>query len=130
MGCEEALELARKGHRVTVLEMRPDLAIDSAYLHREALLLELAKHPDEVTLLTRIRCDEITPQGVRGRDEAGQERFFEADSVLVAAGMKPLREQADALRSCAPDVLVLGDCRKPRRVLEAVRAGYDAGMHL
>ena len=130
VGCEEALELARRGHRVTVLEMRQDLAIDAAYLHRDALLLELAKHPDEVTLLTRIRCDEITPQGVRARDEAGQERFFEADTVLVAAGMKPLRDQADALRPCAPDVLVIGDCRKPRRVLEAVRGGYDAGMHL
>ena len=130
IGCEEALELAKKGHDVTVLEMREALAIDSAYLHRDALLLELAKHRENTKLHCGITCKEITDQGVRAVDSAGEELFFEADSVLVAAGMRPLSAEAEKLRDYASDFLVIGDCLKPRRVLEAVRMGYDAGMHL
>ena len=130
VGCEEGLDLAQRGHRVTVLEMRENVAIDAAYLHREALLLEIAKHPEAITLLTHMRCKEVTPEGVVAVDEAGTTRFFEADTVMVAAGMRPRSEAVESLRDCAPDFLVIGDGWKPRRVLEAVRSGYDAGMHL
>ena len=130
VGCEEGLDLAQRGHRVTVLEMRENVAIDAAYLHREALLLEIAKHPEAITLLTHMRCKEVTLEGVVAVDEAGTTRFFEADTVVVAAGMRPRSEAVESLRDCAPDFLVIGDGRKPQRVLEAVRSGYDAGMHL
>lgn len=130
IGCEEALELAKNGHEVTVLEMRENLAIDSAYLHREALMLELEKQKERVRLLCSVQVEEITEDGVRAVDENGKELFLEADTVLVAAGMKPLSEEVEAFRFCAPDFQVIGDCLKPRRVLEAVRMGYDAAMHL
>jgi pyruvate/2-oxoglutarate dehydrogenase complex dihydrolipoamide dehydrogenase (E3) component len=130
VGCEEGLELAVKGHDVTVLEMRENVAIDAAYLHREALLLEIAKHPSKITLLTDTRCKEIVRDGVVAIDKDGVERLFEADTVIVATGMRSRADVVDSLRGCAPDVQIIGDARRPLRVLEAVRAGYDAGMHL
>ncbi|MFA7620407.1 MAG: FAD-dependent oxidoreductase [Aminobacteriaceae bacterium] len=130
VGCEEGLELATKGHDVTVLEMRENVAIDAAYLHREALLLEIAKHLEKIALLTDMRCKEIVPEGVIAIDKEGVERLFQADTVVVAAGMRSRSDVVDSLRGCAPDVQIIGDARRPLRVLEAVRAGYDAGMHL
>lgn len=56
--------------------------------------------------------------------------MFEADTVLVAAGMRPLSAEVERFRFCAPDFQVIGDCYRPRRVLEAARMGYDAAMHL
>ena len=129
VGCEEGLELAMKGHKVTVLEMRETVAIDSAYLHREALLLEIAKNEDSISLKTEMKCTSITDKGVFALNSEGDELFFPADTVIVAAGMRS-REGLQSLRDCAQDFLVIGDAKKPRRVLEAVRAGYDAGMHI
>lgn len=130
IGCEEALELSKGGREVTVLEMREAVAIDSAYLHRDALLLELQKVEDRVKLRCNMTVREITPEGVRAVDKNGQETLFACDTVLVAAGMQPLSEEVEGLREGAPDFLVIGDCLRPRRVLEAVRMGYDAGMHV
>lgn len=130
IGCEEALELAKNGHEVTILEMRENVAIDSAYLHREALLLELEKQKDRVAIRCGVRVKAITEKGVEAENSDGKPELFEADTVLVAAGMKPLSDEVEKLRECAPDFQVIGDCLKPRRVLEAVRMGYDAAMHL
>ena len=130
IGCEEALELAKNGHEVTVLEMREDVAIDSAYLHREALLLELEKQKEHVKLLCNMSCSEIRENGVTAVTKDGQEQFFAADTVLVAAGMRPLTEETERFRYCAPDFQVIGDCHRPARVLEAARMGYDVAMHL
>lgn len=130
IGCEEALELSKNGHEVTVLEMRDNMAIDSAYLHRDALMLELEKQKEHVKLLCNIQVKEITEKGVTAITKEGAEQLYEADTVLIAAGMKPLSEEVEQFRFCAPDFQVIGDCLKPRRVLEAVRMGYDAAMHL
>lgn len=130
IGCEEALELAADGHEVTVLEMREALAIDSAYLHRDALLLEMAKHKENLNTVCNIKCKEITGNGVTAVDNEGKEIIFKADTVLVAAGMRPLSEEAEKFRFCAPDFQIIGDALKPRRVLEAVRMGYDLAMHI
>lgn len=130
IGCEEALELSKHGHEVTVLEMRENVAIDCAYLHREALLLELEKQKEHVKLLCNISCSEITEDGVTAVTKDGEQRLFEADTVLVAAGMRPLSGEVERFRFCAPDFQVIGDCYRPRRVLEAARMGYDAAMHL
>ncbi len=130
IGCEEALELSKHGHEVTVLEMRENVAIDCAYLHREALLLELEKQKEHVKLLCNISCSEIREDGVTAVTKDGEQQLFEADTVLVAAGMRPLSAEVERFRFCAPDFQVIGDCYRPRRVLEAARMGYDAAMHL
>ena len=130
IGCEEALELAKNGHEVTVLEMREDVAIDSAYLHREALLLELEKQKEHVKLFCNMSCSEIRENGVTAVAKNGEERFFAADTVLVAAGMRPFTEETEKFRYCAPDFQVIGDCYRPARVLEAAKMGYNVAMHL
>ena len=53
---------------------------------------------------------------------------FPFDTVVIAVGYRPLTEVVDALRDSAPEVMTIGDCVKPRKVLQAIRTGYDAGM--
>lgn len=125
MGCEEALYLAQKGKEVTILEMRPDVVIDGAYLYREALLLELAKWP--IKIKTNTECRAINNDGVVTQDKNGQEVLYEADTVVIAAGSKARTSGVDALREYASEFYVIGDGLKAKKVLEAVRSGYDAG---
>ena len=73
---------------------------------------------------------EIRPDGVVARDGEGKNVFFPADSVLLAAGLMPKAEEAEALRSDAYELMIIGDARKPGRVYDAVRQGFDAAMYL
>jgi pyruvate/2-oxoglutarate dehydrogenase complex dihydrolipoamide dehydrogenase (E3) component len=125
VGCETALHLARRGSDVTIVEMLDEVAPDANAFHRTALLLELRKN---VEVRTGLRCVEITDSGVVAVDKNGGRVCLDCDTVVIAVGYRPRKDVVDALRSVAPDVMPVGDCVKPQKVMQAVHAGYDAGM--
>lgn len=127
-GCELGLILAQAGKDVTLIEQKPAVASDAPILHRKALLLELAKLPDKLMVLTECCCTKISAAGVFYRDSKGCERFLPADSVVVAAGQAPPQAEVDGLRRAgAGEFIAIGDCVKPGRILAAVHGGYFAG---
>lgn len=127
VGCEEAIDLAEKGRTVTIVEMKPELCRDAPYLHHEGVLIELDKH--HVQTYLNSSCLEITEQGaVISLD--GKPHLIPADTVVIAAGVKPLMDEAEALRDCALDFRRIGDCKRPRKVYDALREGFDAGTFL
>ncbi len=127
VGVESALWLSWNGHDVTVLEMKDEMAEDAAPGHRMPLMEKLE---ESVALETCTRCVSITDEGVLTETSDGETKLFPADTILLAAGSKALSASVEALRDCAPDFWVTGDCRKPKKVLDAVRSGFDAGMNL
>ena len=58
-------------------------------------------------------------------DEANGRYLFEADTVIYAVGLKPLRAEADELRYGAPEFYQLGDCLTPATIVEANRMAYN-----
>ncbi len=56
----------------------------------------------------------------------GEKRRIECDTVLLAAGLKPRKETAEALRHCAPEteVFIVGDLKKPATIGDAVNAAF------
>lgn len=126
VGCEEALYLAEQGKDVTIIEMRDDVVLDGAYLYREALLIEMAKHP--IKVLKNTTCKAITDEGVAVIDGEGKEQVLEANTIIMAVGLKARSVEAEQLRKCVPEFYVIGDSLKPKTVLEAVRSGYDIAM--
>ncbi len=125
VGCEEGLHLAHLGKEVTILEMLEKAAADAPYLHWLGLMKELEK---SVTLMTRTRCTRVTEGGVYAVNGEGEERFYEADTILLAVGLKPRTEVVESLRDCAPDFYVIGDCHQPATVMEAIHMGYFSAM--
>jgi 2,4-dienoyl-CoA reductase-like NADH-dependent reductase (Old Yellow Enzyme family)/NADPH-dependent 2,4-dienoyl-CoA reductase/sulfur reductase-like enzyme len=125
VGCETGLHLAQQGRDVTIVEMLDEVASDSNLMHRRALMLELAK---AVKIRTGLTCIEITSEGVVAAGVDGERTVLPADTVVVAVGYRPRTEVVDALAGTAPEFMTIGDCVRPRRVLYAVRMGYDAGM--
>jgi hypothetical protein len=75
-------------------------------------------------IATGTKAIEITDKGVLGEDAEGQ-KFFEADTVICALGLLPLREEADALRLCAPEFYQIGDCSAARNIYEATRTAHQ-----
>jgi pyruvate/2-oxoglutarate dehydrogenase complex dihydrolipoamide dehydrogenase (E3) component len=127
VGCEKGLHLAHLGRDVTILEMLEKAASDAPYLHWLALMKELEK---SVRLETSVRCIRIIDEGAFAVSDEGYELFFEADTVLLATGMKPRTDIVESLRGCAPDFVVIGDCQQPGTVMEAIHFGYFSAMNI
>ena len=125
VGCETGLHLAQKGKDVTLIEMLDDVAIEANIMHRRALMLELEK---SVKIKAGLKCTEMTDKGVTAVDREGKQTLIEADTIVVAAGYKARSGIVDALRGTAPEFMAIGDCVTPKKILQAVRTGYDAGM--
>ncbi len=126
VGCECGLWLAQTGREVAIIEMRKEVAADANPRHRPALLAQLEAH---TAVHTGLQVTEITAEGVCCAGD-GERRFFRADTVLCAAGLRPRREAADALRGTAPIVEVIGDCVKPDIIRGATWRAYHAALDL
>lgn len=127
VGCETALHLAMEGRDVTVAEMLDEVCRDANNRHRPLLMEQLDAH---VRCLTGLRGVRIDPHGLVCADREGRELLLEADTVICAAGRRPLANTALNLRDCAPEVVEIGDCVKPAQVAQAVFRGHYAAMDI
>lgn len=128
-GAEEAIHWASQGKDVTVIEAIGELAANAPYVHRQAILLEYKKsQAPKVKLNTA--CTRVTEEGVWAAGPDGEERLYEADTILLAVGLRPLRQEAEAFRDCAPEFYIIGDCRRPQTVYDANRDGYNTAKGL
>ncbi|GBU10334.1 NADH oxidase [Gammaproteobacteria bacterium] len=128
VGCEEGLYYKQLGRDVTILEMTSELAKESYYLHLRATLNEMEDAQVKVNLNTK--CTKIIENGVYAVNDNGEEHFFEADTVLVSVGLKPLSHVVESLRDLAEEFSVVGDCFEAKTITEAVRTGYNAAITL
>lgn len=126
VGCETALHLAAKGHKVTLIEMMDDVAPDALMSHKMAIMPKLENELEGLHCGTK--CGRITTDGVYAQGRDGKEIFFPADTVMYAVGMRSNSEEVEALRGAVDNFATVGDCLAPRKVLQAVRDGYFAAM--
>ncbi len=144
-GVEAAIEFAREGRKPVVIEMGSRFAAGANLLHGFALQVEVEKLAIDIRLDTR--CVRIAPglvtcesrgsardiESGTGRD--GGARFdLAADTVIIAAGMRPRSGETEALRACfsgRPDSFEsIGDCRQAAQIREAVTGGYLAALKI
>ena len=127
IGCEVGLQLGHMGKDVSIIEMRSDVFVDATADYRRFIMPHLEAE-------TKLCCDltvaEIRPDGVVAKTKDGEEKFFPADNVLMAAGLKPKAAEAEALRSDEYELIIIGDAKKPGKVYDAVRQGFDAATYL
>ena len=96
-----------------------------------------------VKIRAGLECVEIADEGVvtvakadgdrRGGDTEGGGKEGErvtvpGDTFVLAVGYRPRSAMVDAFLEADAEIITIGDCLKPGRVLQAIRAGYDAGM--
>lgn len=128
-GCESAVELARAGHEVVILEALRGFARDA---HRMASLglLDACKGLPNLRYFDEQTVTAITAEGVETRAKDGSVTVYPADTVAYAVGMRARQDLTLELYDAAPYVASAGDCVKPRRTMEAIREGYFAAMNI
>lgn len=124
VGVETGMNLAKRGHTVTVLEMREKLAADTTIMHFRSMFKEAWEAIPTFHSRCGVTVTEITPDGVHFRNEKGEMEFIPAPSVVISTGMKAKREEALAFYGSAGRFHAIGDCKKPATVQQAMRDAF------
>jgi 2,4-dienoyl-CoA reductase-like NADH-dependent reductase (Old Yellow Enzyme family)/thioredoxin reductase len=127
-GCETALHLARLGRDVTILELRDTPAPDASPTHRDELLTEMNKEK-RLTVICGAACTTVE-EGKISYLKDNITKTLNADAVILAAGMKPRRREAEAFIGLTGHYDQAGDCIRPRTVEWAVKEGFYTAMNL
>lgn len=128
VGCETAEFLADQGKHVTVIEMLDDIAVDVGPLTRALLLNRMAEK--NITVLTKSKVREILADGVIIEKEEGTEEITGIDTVVIAVGSKSNNDLLKYIEAEGIPVYTIGDCVKPRKIIEAIHEGFRQAYSL
>ena len=148
VGMELAVYLSMLGRECTILELQPELNDGGNNLHGLALSQEFRKFG--IRISTATKAVEINDRGVVGQftgclpqnsdrrfglpayypEAAAGSKLFACDTVVYAVGQVPLRAEAEALRDCAGEFHLLGDCVTPANIWYATTAAYFLGRNI
>ena len=120
-GCEVAEFLIKRGRQVTVTESSNQLGTGLPEINRMRLL-EWLKRKGAI-LLTEVKYEEITDKGLSLKTKDGKQQLIDADTVLIATPPVANRELYDTLEGKVPEIYLVGDCREPRMIVDAIEEG-------
>lgn len=120
-GCESAVHIANLGQKVTVVEMRDECGADAFFQAAGGLKAAMAER--QIIEMPSHTCREIRDDGVVLLNADGATLFVEADNVVFALGMRPENSLAEKLSQAGVQVISIGDCKKPAKMMDAI---YDA----
>lgn len=127
VGCETAEFLVQKGKKVTIVEMLDEIGADMATVPK--VLTQDRLGEAGVTVETSSEVEAITAKGVRATRN-GRPVTFRGDTVVLAVGMRPVAGMAEALRGKISQVYAVGDCVKPRKIVDAIAEGNQVGREI
>jgi NADPH-dependent 2,4-dienoyl-CoA reductase/sulfur reductase-like enzyme len=128
VGAETASHLANHGKKVTLVEILSKLAMDANPLVRHFLLEDLADR--EIQIYVNSTVTEVLDDGLMIKRERGNEKIGPFDTVVVAAGFRPLNNLQSKLEGKVKEIITVGDAVKVRKALDAIKEGYLAGLDM
>lgn len=130
VGVEAGMFLAKKGHNVTVLEMRDVLAADTTLIHYRSMFEEAWEAIPTFSSILKARCSSIQDNQVNYIDQNGDEKSIQADSIVVSAGMKAKKAEALEFYGSADRFYMVGDCKKPATIQQAMRSAFSTASSI
>ncbi|MFC1916812.1 FAD-dependent oxidoreductase [Chloroflexota bacterium] len=128
VGCETAEFLVEKGKKVTVTRRGPEMALRVGSVLRPFFLDRLLEKG--VTLLTGIRYEGVTAEGLTVMTKEGERKTIEADTIVLAVGSTPDKKLYEEVKGKVPEIHLAGDCVEPRTIREAIADGYSIGLKI
>ncbi|MBI5523014.1 MAG: FAD-dependent oxidoreductase [Desulfarculus sp.] len=119
--------IAQGSHQVTVLEMLPKLGQGIGRSTRWIVFGKIKRFG--VKAHTKVQVRAIEEGGVRALVD-GAEQFFPAETVIMAAGMRPVDQLKADLAARGLKVSVVGDAAGAGSVLKSIAQGFQAGLEV
>ncbi len=127
VGAEGAIGWHHEGHDCTIVEMKPEVAMECNSFYRGGLLPRIF---DAADVRTNTTVKAITDEGVLVQKADGTEEILAADSVVCALGFKPEYDKVDALSDLVDEYYIIGDCQKTGKVYDAMTTAYYAALRV
>jgi 2,4-dienoyl-CoA reductase (NADPH2) len=127
-GAELAEFLVKRGKQVTIVDTGDFLGAGMIMHLSQQLIIWFEKKG--VKMLTGVKYEEITDKGLTLVDRDGNRQTIEADTIVTALPLTPNTGLADKLKDIVPEVYMVGDCREPRLIVDAIRDGLETGHNI
>ncbi|MBF7084314.1 FAD-dependent oxidoreductase [Desulfallas sp. Bu1-1] len=123
---EELYRLLTQGIKhITVVEMVKGIGKDIGPSSRWSMLALLRKF--NVKTMDQTKVVAIKQDGVLVETAQGQE-LIPADTVVLAVGSRSDNKLYEELKGQIDKLVLIGDARKPRKMLDAIREAYDEAI--
>ena len=127
VGAELAIHLAQNGKKITLMHRHEEVKCGANGLHGQAIGEQI--HILKIDTAMCTSPTRITADGVYGKGPKG-EKFCPAETVIYAVGQRPLADEAEQFRFCAPDFYIIGDCGTPATIYQATSQAYYAARDI
>ena len=125
-GAETALQLARDGKRVTLV----DRGSEKKAVGRWIKSLDLELRESGVELVFEHQLDSVTESGVVLMDERWRRKAVAADTVILSLGFSPNNVLSTEFEGISPNLYRIGDCERVANVMKAVHDGFNVASLL
>jgi 2,4-dienoyl-CoA reductase (NADPH2) len=125
-GCQTAEFLVKKGRKVTIVESGAEIGEGLPDVLVRPYLLNWL-HKKAAVLLAGVKYERITEKGFEVTTKEGIVRLIEADTIVTALPLLPDKVTVEALEGSAPEIYVIGDCRLPGMIIDAIADGSRIG---
>jgi 2-enoate reductase len=127
VGCEIAIDYAKEGKKVTIVEALDSIlsAGEPVPLPNLMMLNDLIAHY-KVNVITGNRLESVNEKGVViAPSNGGESQEIPADTVILAVGFKPVPSIASDLYESGIEVHEVGDGRKAGNIKTAICEAYE-----
>lgn len=123
VGCETAEYLAEQGKRVTIIEMLADFAVDMQARPRKLLINRLVERG--VNFLPHTKALGIVNNKLYYQ-RSNIKDFMAADGFVISIGANADKSLEKELFDNKIRYILIGDCLKPRKIIEAIHEGFNS----
>jgi len=128
IGCEVALHLSEKGGHVSIVEMLPKIGAQLESMTKKLLIQKIMDNG--VKVHTGFKLSRVLDNGVVVEDRNAEERFIEADAVVIAVGSRPDDRLYLQIKDLGYEIHQIGDCLEPRSAKSAIYEGAVLGRSI
>ena len=126
-GCEAAYEIAKKGVKVTILEVQDKIiGAPGISMANSSMLKDLLAYHN-VTVLTSVKINKIGDNSVKIELD-GKEKEIQADKVIIAAGYNSRNELSEFEDKM--ETYKVGDANKVGNLMDAIKGAYEIALKI
>ena len=125
LGFELGEYLIDNGKKVSIVEQFKDVMIDAEIRNKKRLLIKM--NMKGVKIFVNTRGIGINKDGLLV-ERFGETELLRADNVIICVGSRAEDSLIQALHEKI-DFIAVGDCVKPRYLMDAIHEGYHAGLN-
>ncbi len=126
IGVETAEYLEEKGKKVTIVEMFK-IATDVGPTTRWGLISRLRK---KVKVLSSSEVLAIKKDSVLVNVKNKEQQEFKAGAIVLAVGLESVRDLVGPISNSGIEYHLIGSCKEPGQVPEAIEDGFEVGIRI